>query len=203
MTRPAHLHLSTDDFDALLEGAAEAGVHRHLTECAECSAQVAADRTVVSRLESLQPFQPSPDFAEQVMARVAIPDPFALHLLGTARRRLLATPRSLAAAASIAVILVGAMAASVVWTLGNRETLAAAGSWLGGEAMSWLWLAVQGGASNLIEQPWYDGVRGFFGSPARLALISAGLSAVYLASLFALRRLMALPSPRGGAHAHA
>jgi len=203
MTRPAHLHLSTDDFDALLEGAADADVHRHLAECADCSAQVAADRAVVSRLESLAPLQPPGNFAEQVMARVAIPDPFALHSLGTARRRLLATPRSLAAAAGIAVILAGAMAASVVWSLGNREALAAAGHWLGGEAMSWLWLAVQGGASNLFEQPWYHGVRGVVGSPIRLALISAGLSAGYLASLFALRRLMALPSPRGGAHAHA
>lgn len=202
MTRPVNPHLSSDDFDALLEGAASQDAHRHLAECAFCREQVAADRTIVTRLESLSSFAPSADFPEQVMARVVMPDPFALHSLGTARRRMLATRRSLAAAASVAIIVVGAMAASVIWTLGNRETLAAAGSWLGGEAVSWLWIAVRGGAANLMEQPWYAAARGFLGSPTRLAILSAGISTLYLGGLFALRRLMALPS-QGGAHAHA
>ncbi len=202
MTRSVNPHLSSDDFDALLEGAASQDAHRHLAGCALCREQVAADRTIVTRLEALASFAPSAGFPDQVMARVVMPDPFALHSFGTARRRLFATRRSLAAAASVAIIVVGAMAASVIWTLGNRETLAAAGSWLGGEAMSWLWIAVRGGAANLMEQPWYAAARGFLGSPTRLALVSAAISMVYLGGLFALRRLMALPS-QGGAHAHA
>ena len=202
MTRSVNPHLSSDDFDALLEGAASQDAHRHLAECAFCRDQVASDRTIVTRLESLSSFAPSAEFPEQVMARVVMPDPFALHSFGTARRRMFATRRSLAAAASVAIIVVGAMAASVIWTLGNRETLAAAGSWLGGEAVSWLWIAVRGGAANLMEQPWYAAARGFLGSPTRLAVLSAGISTLYLGGLIALRKLMALPS-QGGAHAHA
>lgn len=202
MTRSANPHLSSDDFDALLEGAASREAHGHLAECAFCREQVAADRTIVTRLESLSSFTPSADFPDQVMARVVMPDPFALHSFGTARRRMFATRRSLAAAASVAIIVVGAMAASVVWTLGNRETLAAAGSWLGGEVIGWLWIAVRGGAANLMEQPWYAAARDFLGSPARLAFLSGAISLLYLGALFALRKLMALPS-QGGAHAHA
>lgn len=202
MTRSVNPHLSSDDFDALLEGVASQDAHAHLAACAFCRKQVAADRTVVTRLESLPAFVPSSEFPEQVMARVVIPDPFALHSFGSARRRMFATRRSLAAAASVAIIVVGAMAASVIWTLGNRETLAAAGSWLGAEAVSWLWIALRGGAANLMEQPWYAAARGFLGSPTRLAILSAAVSTVYLGGLFALRKLMALPS-QGGAHAHA
>jgi hypothetical protein len=202
MSRPVNPHLSSDDFDALLEGTPGEDALVHLDRCTFCRDQVAADLAVVTRLESLRAFAPAPDFVERVMARVAIPDPFALHSLGTARRRLFATRRSLAAAASVAIIVVGAMAASVLWTLGNRETLAAAGSWLGSEALGWLWLAVRGGAANLMEQPWYAAARSFLGSPTRLALLSGAVTVVYLGGLFALRRLMALPS-QGGAHAHA
>lgn len=202
MTRPVNPHLSSDDFDALLEGAASQDAQEHLAACALCREQVAADRTVVTRLESLPAFAPPADFPDQVMARVVMPDPFALHSFGSARRKLFATRRSLAAAASVAIIVVGAMAASVIWTLGNRETLAAAGSWLGGEAVSWLWIAVRGGAANLMEQPWYAAARGFLGSPARLAILSAGITTFYLVALFALRKLMALPA-QGGTHAHA
>ena len=201
MTWHVNPHLSSDDFDALLDGSATENARAHLAECPHCREQVAADRAVVTRLTSLAPFAPAPDFPDRVMARVVVPDPFALHSFGTAGRRMFATRRSLAAAASVAIIVVGAMAASVIWTLGNRETLAAAGSWLGGEAVSWLWIALRGGAANLMEQPWYAAARGFLGSPTRLALLSGAISTVYLGGLFALRRLMALP--QGGAHAHA
>lgn len=201
MSRPANPHLSSDDFDALLEGIADARVGAHLAACASCHAAVVADRDVVARLESLARFSPSDQLANRVMAAVVVPDPFALHSLGTARRRLFATRRRLAVAATIAVALVGAMAASIVWTLGNRDVLASLGASLAGEAMGWLWVALRGGAANLLEQPWYGQLRELIGSPGRLALASGALSATYLAGLFALRKLMALP--QGGSHARA
>ena len=47
-----------------------------------------------------------------------------------ARRRFLATRRSVAVAASLAVLLVASMAASVIWTLANQATLVSIGGWL-------------------------------------------------------------------------
>ncbi|MGH7703487.1 MAG: hypothetical protein ACREMO_10360, partial [Gemmatimonadales bacterium] len=58
------------------------------------------------------------------------------------------------------------------------------------------WVALRGGVSNLIEQPWYPDLRHLFGSPARLALLSAAASILYLSGVLALRRLLAIPLPQ-------
>jgi hypothetical protein len=130
------------------------------------------------------------------MASVVIPDPFAIRSLQATRRRLFATRRSFAAAASLLVVLLGSMAASIAWSLANQETMAALGSWLFAQGSQALWLGLQGLASNLIEQPWYSGLRSLAETPARLALISALGSLAYLGGLVALRRLLAVPTQR-------
>ena len=202
MNRPVETHLSPDDIDVLLTGAADAGAYPHLDGCRPCQALLAAERHLVARLESLTLEGPSPEFADIVMSRVAIPDPFAIRSLGTARRRIFATRRSMAAAAMVALVVAVAMAASVIWTLGNRETLAAAGSWIGAESVGLLWLGLRGVVANFIEQPWYGDARQLFGDPARVAAISGGIMLAYVAGLLALRKLMALPA-QGVANAHA
>jgi len=202
MNRPVETHLSPDDIDVLLTGAADAGAYPHLDGCRPCQALLAAERHLVARLESLTLEGPSPEFADIVMSRVAIPDPFAIRSLGTARRRLFATRRSMAAAAMVALVVAVSMAASVIWTLGNRETLAAAGSWIGAESVGLLWLGLRGVVANFIEQPWYGDARQLFGDPARVAAISGGIMLAYVAGLLALRKLMALPA-QGVANAHA
>ena len=202
MNRPVETHLSPDDIDVLLTGAADAGAYPHLDGCRPCQALLAAERHLVARLESLTLEGPPPEFADIVMSRVAIPDPFAIRSLGTARRRLFATRRSMAAAAMVALVVAVAMAASVIWTLGNRETLAAAGSWIGAESVGLLWLGLRGVVANFIEQPWYGDARQLFDDPARVAAISGGIMLAYVAGLLALRKLMALPA-QGVANAHA
>ena len=113
-----------------------------------------------------------------------------------ARRRFLATRRSVALAASIAVLLVASMAGSVIWTLGHQATLVSIGGWLLSQTGQAAWLAIQGVASNLIEQPWYGEVRGLVDTPARLALLSALASVAYVSGVLALRRLLAIPAQR-------
>jgi hypothetical protein len=130
------------------------------------------------------------------MARVMIPDPFAIRSLQATRRRLFATPRSFAVAASLVLFLLGSMAGSIVWSLGHQETLAAVGSWFFVHAGQAVWLGVQGLASNLIEQPWYDGFKSLAQNPTRLAMFSALGSFAYLGGLLALRRLLAAPTQR-------
>jgi hypothetical protein len=130
------------------------------------------------------------------MASVIIPDPFAIRSLQATRRRLFATPRSFAAAASLLVVLVGSMVASIAWSLANQETMAGLASWLFAQGGQALWLALQGLASNLIEQPWYDGFRSLAENPGRVAIISGLGSLAYLGGLVALRRLLAVPTQR-------
>ena len=196
MTRPSGSHLSADEIGACLSGAPAPEVQQHLEQCRACLEQVEADREIIEQIRSLPLMSPSEGFAERVMASVIIPDPFAIRSLQATRRRLFGTPRSFAAAASLLVVLLGSMAASIAWSLANQETMAGLGSWLfaqGGEA---LWLGLQGLATNLIEQPWYNGFRSLAENPARLALISALGSLAYLGGLVALRRLLAVPTQR-------
>jgi hypothetical protein len=196
MTRPSGSHLSADEIEACLAGAPGPEVQQHLEQCRSCLEQVQADREIAEQIRSLPLMSPSEGFAERVMASVVIPDPFAIRSLQATRRRLFATPRSFAAAASLAVVLLGSMVASIAWSLANQETMASLGSWLFAQGGQALWLGLQGLASNLIEQPWYNGLRSLAENPARLALISALGSLAYLGGLVALRRLLAVPTQR-------
>jgi hypothetical protein len=196
MTRPSGPHLSPDDIDAWLAGTLAPDAQAHLDHCPECLEVLRAEREVVDLLAALPYPSPAPHFADRVMARVMVADPFALRSLRTARRRLLATRKSLAVAAALTVALVGSVAASVAWTLTHQQMLTALGGWLLSEAGQLAWIALRGAASNLIEQPWYAALKTFLGSPVRLALASALASLTYLGGIFALRRLLALPAPQ-------
>ena len=196
MTRPSGSHLSADEIDACISGAPTAGVQRHLQQCRACLEQVQADREIADQIATLPLMGPTEGFAERVMASVTIPDPFAIRSLQATRRRIFATPRSFAAAAGLLVVLFGSMTASIVWSLAHQETLAAIGSWLFAQGGQALWLGMQGLASNLIEQPWYGGLRSLAETPARLALISGFGTLTYLVGLLALRRLLAVPTQR-------
>jgi hypothetical protein len=189
-------HLSADDLDAWLAGTlAQPGLD-HLVHCAECRDRVEAEREVVALLENLPLMSPAPGFADRVMQSVALPDPFALRSLDAIRQRALATRKTAALAATIAVLLVGSMTASIVWSLSHQQTLAALGSWLTSEAWQAGWVALRGAASTIIEQPWYAALRGSLEHPARWAALSAFASLAYVLGVLALRRLLALPAPR-------
>jgi hypothetical protein len=128
------------------------------------------------------------------MASVSVPDPFSIRSLQATQRRLFATRRSLAIAASVTLLILGSMAGSIAWSLANQETLASIGNWLltaGGQVA---WLSLRGVASNVIEQPWYTGIRSLLENPGRLAVASALATTVYLVGVLALRRLLALPT---------
>ena len=93
------------------------------------------------------------------------------------------------------IISIGSMAASVAWTLANRDTLLVFGGWLAAEAGQWAWVGVRGTALTLMEQPWFAGFRGLLDAPGRLALASAFGTLVYVTGVLALRRLLTVPAP--------
>lgn len=195
MTRAYEQHLTLDEIDALLEDAPYASAHPHLLGCTACRERIDTEREIVSRLAALPYAVPSADFANRVMARVTVPQPAAAPVRPSVRPSF----RRYALAASILLV---AMASSVAWSLANQELLSATTTWLSEGALGWLWLTVRGVGANVMEQPWYAGLRGVFGDPVRIAMISGAIMLVYLGGVFALRRLMALPT-QGVAHAHA
>lgn len=194
MTQRPSSHLTFDEFDALLTGGASSTAERHLATCADCAASLEAQRDIVARLDALPFFSPSEQFGDQVLQQVVIPDPFALRSLEGARARLLGNRQALAAAASVILTAGVAMLASILWSLSHPEVIAAAGHWITGEASQLLWLGLRGGFQNVVEQPWYGLAGTALGSPGRLAGLSAAGMVIYVAGLFTLRRLMALPT---------
>ena len=194
MTRPPGTHLSPDEIDSWLSGNLAREWQQHLDECQTCLERVRIEREIVDQIGTLPLMSPADGFADRVMASVSVPDPFSIRSLQATRRRLFATRKSLAIAASLALLLLGSMGGSIAWSLANQETLASIGNWLltaGGQVA---WLSVRGVASNLFEQPWYTGVRSLLENPGRLAVGSGLATTVYLIGVLALRRLLALPT---------
>ena len=194
MTRPSGTHLSPDEIDSWLVGTLAQEWQQHLDHCQTCLERVSTEREIVEQIRALPLLSPQVGFSDRVMVAVSVPDPFAIRSFQATRHRLLATRKSLAIAASLALFLLGSMGASIAWSLTHQETLASVGGWLLSQGGQLAWLSVRGLASNLIEQPWYDGIRSLLDNPGRLALGSALASAVYLGGLLALRRLLALPT---------
>ena len=194
MTRPSGSHLSADEIDAWLAGALAPALQRHVDQCQVCLEQLRVEREIADQIAALPLLSPTPGFSDRVMASVIVPDPFAIRSLQATRRRFFATPRSVALAASLTLLLLGSMAGSVVWSMSHQQTLASLGSWLITEAGQAAWFGVRGLASNFIEQPWYNSLRSLVENPGRLALISAMASLAYLGGVVALRRLLALPT---------
>ena len=194
MTRPSGAHLSPDEIDSWLAGTLAQEWQQHLDQCQICLERARGEREIVEQIGALPLMSPAADFADRVMASVVVPDPFAIRSLQATQRRLLATPRSLAVAASLTLLLLGSMAGSIAWSLTHQETIASIGSWVLAQGGQVAWLSLRGLASNLIEQPWYNGIGSLIDNPGRLALISALASLAYLGGVLALRRLLALPT---------
>jgi hypothetical protein len=194
MTRPSESHLSPDEIDAWLVGALAPALQHHVDQCQVCLEQLRVEREIADQIAALPLLSPMPGFSDRVMASVIVPDPFAIRSLQATRRRLFATPKSVALAASLALLLLGSMAGSIVWSLSHQQTLVSLGSWLMTEAGQAAWFGVRSLASNFIEQPWYDSIRALVENPGRLALVSAMASLAYLGGVVALRRLLALPT---------
>ena len=194
MTRPSGTHLSPDEIDSWLAGTLAREWRQHLDQCQACLERVRAEREIMDQITALPLLSPEAGFADKVMASVIIPDPFAIRSFQASRRRLFATPKSVAVAATFALLVLGSMAGSIAWSLTHQETLASLGSWLLAQGGQMAWLSLRAVASNLMEQPWYSGIRSLLNNPALLALGSALVSAVYLGGVLALRRLLATPT---------
>jgi hypothetical protein len=187
-------HLTPDDLDAWLAGALAPAAQEHLAHCPACQERADTEREIVTLLRGMPIFGPAPGFADRVMARVRVPAAAPATPPLPLRRRVFASRRSLALAASLLVLLTASMAGSIVWTLGHQQTLAEIGRWAALTAGQAAWVGVRSLASNAIEQPWFAALKGLAAHPGRLGFATALAAAAYLGGLLALRRLLALPT---------
>ena len=107
-----HRHLLPNEIDLLLDGDVGFGMsplRAHAATCERCSAELEAARAIVDALDHLPHFSPSPLFAERVMARTQVFQPWHVAALDSARRVL--------PAAGPARVLVGVAASTVALLL--------------------------------------------------------------------------------------
>jgi len=83
--------LLQDLIDDVLPARAMARIRSHVDGCGECSSEIEAWRDVAGRLEGLAAFAPSEAFADQVMARVQLPQATVAVTRRKAAARVLAT----------------------------------------------------------------------------------------------------------------
>ena len=103
-----HRHLLPNEIDLLLDGDVGFGMaplRAHAATCERCSAELESARQVVEALDHLPHFTPSPFFADRVMARTHVFQPWHVAALDSARR-VLPSPGP-------ARILVGVAASSI------------------------------------------------------------------------------------------
>jgi len=113
-----HRHLLSNEIDLLLDGEAGFGVaplRAHVDECADCQARLDEARLVANALECLPHLAPRTGFADRVLSRVHIVEPWHVAVLNSARR-FVPESRPLRAVALATVGLTSvAISASAVW----------------------------------------------------------------------------------------
>lgn len=113
-----HRHLLSNEIDLLLDGEAGFGVaplRAHVDECGECRARLDEARLVADALERLPHLAPRTGFADRVLSRVQIVEPWHVAALNAARR-FVPESRPLRAVALATMGLTSvAISASAVW----------------------------------------------------------------------------------------
>ena len=187
-------HLSAEDLDLWVTDLLPAPRRAHLRGCPQCQALADAERVLVLRLEALPLFDPRPGFSDRVMDRVDVPITSIAGAWSLWRGRVVRDPITVAAAASVAALLGGSIAASAAWAAGNQDMITAAGTWLMSHGQQWFWQGVAIGSSALEQQSWYGPARAAL-TPGRLGALAGCVAALYAGGVIMLRRLLTLPSP--------
>lgn len=180
-------HLSADDLDAIHLRNASGDRLAHVANCDECRKLVVRDRALISMLEALPTWEPTTEFAANVLAAItataaatksalpAIPDRVA-----AARRRLLIG----------GVAVAGLLVAAFTWAVLNPASAARLASPTIADLGHSLWISVQALAANTVEQPWFDSLRDTLASPTRAVPLLLAAGSGYVVALAGFRRVL-------------
>jgi hypothetical protein len=167
-----HRHLLPEEFDLLLDGEVGFGVtplRAHIRRCADCRAELQAQRAIVAELDELPHFAPSPMFAERVMSQVHVFEPAHVAATDTARRWLPESRPARVFAGALAACVAFFVSAGALWALARLDGVVA----LSGLVSDRGRVALGHAVSELAA--------GALGAPAAAAIAATGPSAVLLA----------------------
>lgn len=194
MTAALSPHLSADELDLLLEGRSVEHATSHLETCPECRAMVSIDRQVLAAMATLPTWDPSPLFAERVLASIDREVGAVPAATGPSDRERSARRRVLIGGSVVG----GLVTAGFAWAIANPGTAAGLAQPALQEVGQSIWLSVQALAANTAEQPWFSTVRDALATPARAVPALIAMAAVYATLLMSLRRLLTRPATDAG-----
>lgn len=196
-------HLRPDEIDLLLDGEDGFGVaplRAHVRSCLTCHGELDRARELMTALDSLPDFAPSPGFSDRVMSQVQVFEPWHAAALNTARQFVPATRPARVAAGVGAALGAGVLTAGTTWALA-RADIALLLTQMGlervqtrvSDAVSDLSVSLLGQSGIELAQS---------GSPEIMAAMAGGFVAVVGLGVVGLRALAASSSRRGVSAGH-
>jgi hypothetical protein len=183
-----HRHLLPDEIDLLLDGEVGFGVaplQAHVDRCDHCRAEVNAARALIAALEEVPHFSPSPLFAERVMTRVQVFEPWHVSALDTAKRWLpRSAPGRVLAAASLGFMAL-TLSVSAVWLAVRVDALLFFFNIATERTRSWATGAIGRTLAEAFGQSALDALHG--AGPAGIAIGLAAFLILLIAAAFGLR----------------
>lgn len=183
-------HLRSDEIELLLDGEEGFGVaplRAHVRHCTLCESELSKAQELMTMLDTLPDFAPSPQFADKLMSQVQVFEPWHAAALHTAQQFVPATKPARIAASIGAVISAGVLTAAGTWAVA-RADMAIFMTQIGLESFRNQLVAATTDLTNTVLGP--SGVSTLqTSSPEMLALFMGGFVAVSGLGVVGLRAL--------------
>jgi hypothetical protein len=184
-----HRHLTPQEFDLLVDGEEGAGVApllAHIEECVTCRTELENQHMLVTTLEQMPHYTPSPLFAYRVMRKVEVFEPWYVTALNTVKRFVPSSRPARALAVGVGALVATFVTAGTIWLAGRLDAVAFLGA-----------IALQ-----RVRDTTTESVTGFVGATlgqqssliageSGLALAAAGFLFAVAVSAFGLRAIAA------------
>jgi hypothetical protein len=184
-----HRHLTPQEFDLLVDGEEGSGVAplvAHIEECVTCRTELENQHQLVTTLEQMPHYTPSPLFAYRVMRKVEVFEPWYVTALNTVKRFIPSSRPARVLAAGVAGVVATTVTAGAVWLASRLDAVAFLGAMAVERVRGTTTQAVSGFVSSTLGQP-----NSALVGESGIALAAAGFLAAVAVSAFGLRAIAA------------
>lgn len=193
-----HRHLLSNEIDLLLDGEAGFGVaplRAHVDACADCRARLDEARLVADALERLPHLAPRTGFADRVLSRVHIVEPWHVAALNSARRFVPESRPLRAVALATAGLTSVVISASAVWIALSANLTVGSATVVTGRLRTALVAGVQQGLEAVLGASAAQALQA--SGPIAMVAAAVALLAAVGAAAFGFRALASASRQRG------
>jgi hypothetical protein len=158
----------------------------HIEECVTCRTELENQHQLVTTLEQMPHYTPSPLFAYRVMRKVEVFEPWYVTALNTVKRFIPSSRPARVLAAGVAGVVATTVTAGAVWLASRLDAVAFLGAMAVERVRGTTTQAVSGFVSSTLGQP-----NSALVGESGIALAAAGFLAAVAVSAFGLRAIAA------------